>query len=156
MAAEYLGHTPRFTGRVSAEILDKSMQRNSNHCMLAEAVKQANPKLKYVSVDIQTIRATDLSKSERYVWLTPRRCQLAIIKFDQGKRPTPFKFELRDGQTVRAGKKHRKTKSKAVRRSNLRPPKKGAAGSVPVRVGGEVPPKSVGRRRSFGLRSLEF
>src|SRR5688572_3877236 len=93
-------NAPRLKVEVTKDIIDHAVERNSNHCMLADALKASHPHLKFISVDIQTIRATDLEKRQRYVWLTPRSTQLAIINFDQGQRPAPFSYQLREGQTV--------------------------------------------------------
>jgi hypothetical protein len=170
MTEKKLGHAPRFTARVTPEILERSVQRNSNHCMLAEAIKEAHPDLTHISVDIQTIRASNPKKRERYIWLTPRVCQVGIIDFDRGQKLTPFPFNLRAGQTISMGtssaqrlSSQAKAKAKAKRKKAaaetdgaLRRPRDANAQSVMVKVGGKAPPRSVGRRRSFGLRSLEY
>jgi hypothetical protein len=39
-------------------------------------------------------------KRERYIFLMPRPVQLALVNFDGGKPPKPFKFKLRTKQTV--------------------------------------------------------
>jgi hypothetical protein len=150
-----LGHTPRFTISITREVLERMIASNSNHCAIAEAVKEAYPHLTHIAVDIQTIRATDKNKKERYVWLTPRRGQTLIIDVDQGRKDQirPFKMMLRDGQTIRSGHGARAESRKP---SKLRRPKNGNHQSAPVRVGGKAPPRMVGQRRQFGLRAMEF
>jgi hypothetical protein len=149
----FLGHAPRIAFDVTKEDIKDATSRNSNNCMVAQALKRAYPNLRYVSVDIQTIRASDPKKRERYVWLTPRRVQQGIVDFDLGRSPTPCRVEFRDGQVTGMGGHGAKKKSKA----KLRQPR-GAAGhgrTVPERVGGKTPPKAVGQRREFGLRSMD-
>lgn len=154
-AGGILGHAPRIHLRATEEIIENSMARNSNHCVVAEALKEQYPHLTHISVDISTIRATDKAKKERYVWLTPRSVQQMIVDFDRGIKPKPFAFFCRDGQVTESGKGYHKRKHK---KSKLRQPR-GAAGhgrTVPERVGGARPPMAIGQRRSFGLRALKY
>lgn len=152
------GHAPRIFVIVTKEAIDNGVARNSNHCMIAESLKERYPQLRYVSVDIQTIRATDPEKKERYVWLTPRAAQKMIIDFDAGRRPQPFSFHCRDGQVTDSGKTYdpveAKKKRRKVLKAKLRMARGGNKQTVPERIGGKTPPRSVGQRRSFGLRSL--
>lgn len=159
MPAKYrtLGHAPQMSVAVSTDTIGSAIERSSSHCMVADAIKAHNPKLKHVAVDIQTIRATDPAKRERYVWLTPRSVQKAIIDFDQGVRPKAWSFTLKSGQTttsatglgIGAGKKKRRHP-----KAKMRTAKGGNARTVPVIVGGREPPVAAGRRREFGLRAF--
>ena len=146
---DFLGRAPRIRVPVTAKNIKDGMARNSNHCMIVDAIRAAYPGLTHVSVDLQTIRASDKKKGERYVWLTPRIGQVGLIKFDQGMKMSPFTFECREGQVTVSGaarlKKHRKAK---LRRSSR------GGTNVPERVGGRTPPKMSGQRRAFGLRGL--
>ena len=146
-----LGHPPRYVVEVTKELFEAAKRRSSSHCMFAEALKKADPRLRSVAVDIQTIRATLPEKGERYTWLTPRKCQLAIIEYDDGEPFKPFSFHLRRGQTTRAGTN--KPSGKAVMKH---PPSDGGKkGGVPNIIGGNPPPNSpVGARREFGLRAF--
>jgi hypothetical protein len=180
-----LPSAPRVNVDVGQDVIDTSTQRDSSHCMIAEAVQQAVPDAKFVSVDIQTIRFS--RDGYRYTYLTPRTAQLALIMFDQGQKPDPFRFQLRTGQTTRAG-------SRAARRTGVSQPRtdaqheatekagsastkapgvhfvhgSGQANHVPEIRGGRVPPiaglpggPGVGpkiprsRRREFGLRAMD-
>lgn len=143
----FLGRAPHLTVEVTAKRINEGAKRNSNHCMVAESVKDARPDLRYISVDVQTIRATNRKKKERYIWLTPRSVQEMIINFDRGVKPLPFIFKCSDGQTVPTSR--RTTKAK-LRRSRF------GKANVPAISGGRKPPRSVGLRRSFGLRSLKY
>lgn len=143
----FLGRAPQITVEVTAKRINEGAKRNSNHCMVAESLKDSYPKLNYIAVDIQTIRATDRKKKERYIWLTPRSVQEMIINFDRGVKPLPFRFICQDGQTVPT--QQRTTKAK-LRRSRH------GESNVPAVSGGRKPPRSVGYRRSFGLRSLKY
>ena len=149
--AVLLGKAPRIIFDVTKELINDGVSRNSNHCMVAEGLKSGYPELKYVAVDIQTIRASDPEKRERYVWITPRSVQQMIVDFDRGRKPKPFKVYLRDGQVIESGRtndKGYKKKKAALRKS------RGSRRSVPQKVGGKTPPKAIGQRRAYGLRSL--
>lgn len=151
-----LGHPPRLICKVDRETITAAARENSNACMVAETIKKAKPRLQYIAVDIQTVRATDPKKGERYIWLTPRSIQQKIIDFDKGKRVEPFSFRLDDGQTIPSGRNpswKKKTSTKAKLRKSAT---KRARTSVPVKVGGKAPPKAIGSRRAFGLRALAY
>src|SRR5262249_16706467 len=47
---------PRVTVEVMQQHIDQAMEKDSNHCMIAEAIKETLPKATHVSVDLQTIR----------------------------------------------------------------------------------------------------
>jgi hypothetical protein len=106
----------KFVVNITQEIIDDSIQRDSSHCMIAEAVKKAIPDAGFVSVDLQTIRFSHKKLRKRYVFLTPRRGQIELIKFDQGTKPEPFSMQLQRGQVIemserkpnRGGKKEAK------------------------------------------------
>jgi hypothetical protein len=152
------GHAPRIFIPVTPEIVAVSTLRNSNHCMVAEALKKRYPKLTHISVDLQTIRATDKKKRERYVWLTPRCVQKMIVDFDAGRRITPFAFHCRDGQVTACGGHRRANQSATKGRAKkkvLRMRNGGNNHTVPERVGGRTPPKAIGQRREYGLRSFD-
>ena len=170
------GRSPGFEIKVSEEIIKESIERHSGHCMVAEAVKARYPKARFVAVDIQTIRFTDTDKKERYTYLTPRSVQIAIIKFDQGKKPDPFTFRLRAGQITASGnsmeriKKNRDIKARHNAKQKQREKNAllrgipGVARAVPEKIGGITPPTSIHRdppvpggiRRAFGLRAMEI
>jgi hypothetical protein len=156
-ATNGLGHPPKVVATVTADDIETAKPRNSNTCMVAEALKRARPKFKFVAVDIQTIRATDPEKGERYIWLTPRSIQQAIVDFDGGKKPDPFQFRLWDGQTIAAGRRSNWAKGRKTSKARLRKAKSTRVNhAVPVKVGGKAPPKAIGSRRAFGLRSLAY
>lgn len=96
-------YAPRITVAVTREIIDLSERRNSSHCMIAEAVKRSVPEARHVSVDLATIRFTDPNKRLRYIYLTPRKAQYALLDFDQGHHAEPFEVQLRAAQVVRSG-----------------------------------------------------
>ena len=66
---------------------DEAMERNSSHCAIAFAIRDAVPDARRIAVDLQTIRWTDKKKGVRYCFLTPHVAQQdVIIPFDQGER----------------------------------------------------------------------
>jgi hypothetical protein len=155
---------PIIDGRVSEEIVIRSEERSSSHCLIAEAVKVALPQFTKVAVDLQTIRVTDPKKGIRYIYLTPRECQLALVNFDQGIHTEPFSFRARVVQVARAsvtGGKRKPAEPKeprSPRTGNAGEPKTMlSAGKNPVHIGGKVAPVSVYRkgRRTFGLKTLQ-
>jgi hypothetical protein len=151
------GRAPRLFINVTQEIIRESCRRNSNHCMIAEALKKAHPELSHISVDIQTIRASDKKKRERYVWLTPRAGQGGIVKFDLGKNVEPFGFHCRDGQvTAMSESSSKRGANKKRKKVSMRTSRGGTRTTVPEKVGGRTPPRSIGQRRSFGLRQLKY
>lgn len=169
---------PRLIIDLTADIIRDSKTRDSSHCMIAEAVRAAYPDATKVSVDIQTIRFTDPKKGFRYVYLTPRAAQVAIVRFDQGDLPEPFKFRLGGGQVALAGRRaasrplsekeqaQREAARAAVlvNRGSRTADDNDAASEqslpyacdgVPERVGGKTPPRSLGMRREYGIRGFD-
>lgn len=163
-----LPKAPRVTIEVTGEVIAHSTERDSSHCMIAEAVRHSIPDADRVSVDLQTIRFSDPKKGLRYTYLTPRVGQVALIDFDQGQKPEPFTMRLSGGQVTAMDRKPRElsdeTRAKlraagakgrqtlALRKTKLRT--NGDMG-VPDRVGGRTPPTTpFARRRAFGIRAL--
>lgn len=157
MSRANLSHGPRVTLKITPEIIARSVARNSSHCILAEAVKEAVPKAQRISVDTQSIRWTDPDKRERYCYLTPYKGQQIIVAFDQGITDAlqPTQLRLRDPHVVPGGDALRENRAK-YKKKKMRRPKDGTATSVPVLVGGRLPPVATPRRRGFGLRKMEF
>lgn len=159
---------PRVSCDVTQDIINAAIPRNSGHCVIADAVKEAVPEARGVSVDLQTIRWTDNEKQRRYIYLTPRVAQVALVKFDQGIPPEPFNFMLRGAQSIALKKNQRGPKrmtqgegSESVHEvKDGAPPPMGALASGKGSRGGR--PRSGGfdsargLRRSFGLRALEL
>lgn len=165
--------SPKLTLQVSEEIIEQAVPEDSGHCMIADAVREAYPDARFISVDIQTIRFTDRGKGERYTFMTPRAAQRALLLFDHGLKPAPFSFQLRDAHITEAGRQVSRRKATpaqaAAGRANLRKshlvqnPRGGNA--VPVPQGGEPPPMGAlahgsvipkNRRRAFGLRAAGY
>jgi hypothetical protein len=164
---------PRLKISVTSELIESSKRRDSSHCMIAEAVKIAVPGASNVSVDLQTIRFSDMTKRLRFTYLTPRIAQVAIIQFDQGTEDIdPYSFRLRGGHVTNAGARASNTaplsdkqvaqreKATASRSASLDRTilvdRHGDAGNVPDRIGGKPPPTTpFARRRAYGLRALE-
>lgn len=161
--------SPRIVVEVTKEIIERAEQRDSSHCMLAEALKAAVPGAQRVSVDLQTIRYTDPQRRLRFVFLTPRQGQLALVGFDQGMHTDPFTMHLRGAQVVKVGDPNK------PRPPSTTPPmpeggqvefRQGtgrAPTAIPEIVGGRTPPRGAlsnitnrGKRRAFGLRGLKY
>jgi hypothetical protein len=169
---------PKVRIEVSKDVIDKAVARHSGHCVFADAIGESLLWARFIAVDIQTVRFSDPTKRERYVYLTPRRLQQAIIDFDQGDRPEPFSFSLYTGQTIPFGQSDRQNeldrKRDELKRAEkikelegeAKPSKKAelvssrAPGAIPGIVGGVAPPHPKdpgvprGMRREFGLRAF--
>jgi hypothetical protein len=94
MTAGRTPHAPRFDVTITRERIETAIRRDSAYCMIAEALKEAYPNARYVLVDLQCIRFSDMTKRLRFVYLTPRVAQHALIDFDQGQVPEPFAFRM--------------------------------------------------------------
>lgn len=162
---------------VTEEVITTAVQRDSSHCVIADALRAAVPNAQRVSVDIQTIRFTDPVSERRYIYLTPALCQMILVDFDQGRRPDPMMIRLgapsqitRSGSTPTKREANARTsaaKAAAVAETEgtrTRAPSKrrgviaGSHGN-PTILGGDPPPIAAlsstrGRRRTFGLKSL--
>jgi len=68
--------------------------------MIAEAIKREVPAARNVSVDLAQIRWSDPVKNVRYIYFTPRICQIALIQYDRGHKPQPFTFMLRTAAQI--------------------------------------------------------
>ena len=79
---------------VGKEQIENGVAKNSQHCMIADAIKAACPKAQYILVDLQSIRFTDKSKGKRYIYMTPAIAQHNLIRFDRGDAVKPFSFSL--------------------------------------------------------------
>lgn len=171
--------TPKRAPVVSIPITDKNIKRatrnDSSHCMIADSIIDALPNAKFVSVDLQTIRWSDLKTGFRYTYLTPRPAQEALILFDRGVVPPPFTLKLRGAQTSSV---QRVARGKGGKRTFTRQHKLGrrklikaatSSGVVPDIVGGKPPMTAElashskgtkrgnlprGNRRQFGLRAF--
>jgi hypothetical protein len=165
---------PRVSVTITQELIDDAIKRDSSHCKIAEAIKAAYPGASRISVDLQCIRFSDLAKGERYTYLTPRVAQVGLVNWDQGTKPDPYEFQLRNGQVTAAGRRPNRhtplteaqTAARAKVAQDLRQTvltDRGKHGSVPDRVGGAPPPLArdadnvpFSRRRAFGLRRLAY
>lgn len=143
---------------ITQEIINSAVVRDSAHCVIADAIHAAIPEAKRISVDLQTIRFT--VNEERVVYLTPAPQQSLLVRFDQGAVPTPGDMYLSHPiQRVPARRRDaehpQQPKQTTVRR------KSPDRTELEVTVeGGRLPPTAAlsnrrGRRRTFGLRTLE-
>lgn len=165
---------PRLTIRVEQEHIDSALPKDSSHCMIAEAIMSTLPDARNVAVDLATIRYTDTTTGHRYIYLTPRCAQVALLEFDQGEAPQPFRFQVRASQVIPSG---RGKKARYTPKSMATPPNNS---EVPIVVGGQPIPRGAlgsggtgtgsgsgrakadsvatarrtGKKRAFGLRSM--
>ena len=156
---------------VTIERIAQAIKRNSSACMVADAIKEAFPWARNVSVDIQTIRFTDPESKLRYIFLTPRKIQEYIVDWDSGTNPEPFDFILgKPVQIVKAhiGKEWRKpiitgTDKKAISEALDQNVALGGATAIESKrgaviiIGGKTPPRSSvpGNVRAFGIKGMK-
>lgn len=151
------------TIEVTAELIEMALKANSNHCMIADAIKAAIPDAQKVSVDLQTIRWSDQKTGRRQVFLTPLKCQQKLLMFDQGVEVYPWSFRLRTPVQVvpiRKGILFSVENPEGIGPERINPgPKKLKkwGKSDLVVTGGQAPPTAVlsnsrGQRRVFGVR----
>jgi len=120
--------------------IETAIERDSHHCMIADAVKSRNDDASYIAVDLQSIKFTSKKTGERFTFLTPPKAQMNIIRFDQGKKDIePFNFELNTPVIVR-------NKSRNARNNKARSHKRKYTKS------GNNKGKVVMRERKFGIR----
>ncbi len=79
---------------VTAPLIERATERDSRHCMIAEAILAARPDFRQVLVDLATIRWTNPRTNKRYIALTPERAAVALVAFDQGQEVEPFDLTL--------------------------------------------------------------
>ena len=108
--------------KIKQENISRSCRKNSHECMIADAIQETVPWAKYVMVDLQSIRVTDMANNTRHIYLTPPIAQQAILAFDRGDKVSPFQMTLSQGYKrqmrcrVKGYKKSRKTYAKTGKR----------------------------------------
>jgi hypothetical protein len=157
---------------ITPELVERAVQRDSRHCMIAEAIKEQNPHFKFILVDLATIRWTNPRTGKRYLCLTPPPAATALIAFDQGGAIDPFAFTLKPIQTTPTRKSGKPRGGK-----KLDPRQMTISGGVPLPTGhlgggsdvkrqrrrdGATPPdgasnvvRSTSRYREYGRRLLK-
>lgn len=80
--------------QVTQEHITNGVVKNSQHCMIADAIKACNPNAQYIMVDLQSIRFSDKDAGTRYTYFTPPIAQHNLLKFDKGEKCAPFTFNL--------------------------------------------------------------
>lgn len=139
---------------VTETVIEAAQRAESNHCMIADAIRVACPAFTNVAVDLQTIRVTDRQAGKRYIFLTPLKAQQQLLRFDQGTPIEPWSFNLprTPAQVIPVLPRQTPAPPKTV---SLKKPSHGA---IPTVHGGKGPPDAVlsnsrGRRRIFGIRA---
>jgi hypothetical protein len=171
---------PQLNFDVTREQIATAIPRDSGHCMIADALAAAIPQARFISVDLATIRFTDLAAGWRYIYLTPYVAQQALLAFDQGDEVQPFRIRTSAAQMVATGTARRARTAPGEPESGEPPKRKRqrarladhrGGGSVSTKVGGNAPPvgplartigtdggsgrqpRTTGKRRAFGLRT---
>jgi hypothetical protein len=79
---------------VTSANIDNAIRSDANHCMIAEAIKEKIPTARWVLVDLQSIRWTDREAGRRFIFMTPKPAQKALLAFDKGLPVKPFHVTL--------------------------------------------------------------
>lgn len=74
--------------------ISDAIRKDSHHCMIADAIKDAVPNAQFIVVDLQTIKFSDPDTKKRKSYLTPPVAQGNLLKFDAGESVKPFSFNL--------------------------------------------------------------
>jgi len=126
----------RVTVAVTSAQIDQAIPQDSAHCMIADAIKATVPHAKAVSVDLASIRWTDPRVGKRYLYLTPPSVQEALLLFDNGIKPPPFRFVLRSpAQIATAGTEANNRGARANRGVEMVVPGE----KLPAKIGGVLP-----------------
>ena len=143
---------PRHKIKVNEEVISTARRANSAHCVGADAIKWQVPHAANISVDLQTVRYSDRTRGERYVYLTPRILQECIIAWDAGQVPKPFNFSLLGASVHLTQRKQPNGKRRPPGKKRLIKPRKGT--HTPSTFGGPTPPAGL-TRRQFGMRAFD-
>jgi hypothetical protein len=125
------------TINVEKEHIVNATRKDSHRCMIADAIQEALPWAKYIIVDLQSVRFSDVDEGRRFIYMTPPTAQKALLQFDNGRNPKPFKFRLTKGHE----------RAMRVRQANYKP--KNRDRKTEKRDPHRVMPA---RFREFGLR----
>lgn len=104
---------------ITPELVERATQRDSRHCMIAEAIKAAKPHYNNILVDLATIRWTNPKTKKRYICLTPEIAAQALVDFDQGREIEPFAFHVAPIQSTPAKKSERGKRTLSATGSQL-------------------------------------
>ena len=80
---------------VTEALIDAAIPLDSSHCMIADAIRATLPHARSIMVDLAAIRWSDPRVGKRYIYFTPGSVQDALLQFDYGVKPKPFRFTLR-------------------------------------------------------------
>lgn len=140
---------------VSEKNIHDGKQKNSNACMIADAIKDRYPAAQFISVDLQSIRFTDTKRRKRLVYLTPPIAQLALVKFDLGAKVAPFDFRVDSPVKIKAmnSKTHERTARR--RQLSLKHDRKYRKLNKAAKVKGIKRVRLHQREREFGLKLLD-
>lgn len=132
--------SPKLVVRVTDELIDTAVPKDSEHCMIADAIKAAFPSAKSIAVDLATCRFSDPDKGLRYIYLTPRFAQAALVDFDEGRRPQAFQFELTRAAQIITMYKRKGTKDVPLTKLGRKYMQAEKGGCVPTIIGGKALP----------------
>lgn len=89
--------------KITKDCIKNAVKRDSHRCMIADAVRAAVPDARYISVDLQSIRWSNMKSGKRFTAFTPRIGQHKLLDFDQGHSVQPFEMEVTPVSTRKVG-----------------------------------------------------
>lgn len=139
---------PRMKLTITSSHIDNAIRSDANHCMIAEAIKEKIPTARWVLVDLQSIRWTDRAAKRRFIYMTPKPAQKALLAFDKGLPVSPFHITLPepDSRPIKPRKPKGKAKARARAKASVKARK--------VYKKAKVVPEKVAVRQ-HGLRLFE-
>jgi hypothetical protein len=132
--------------------ITNGVAKDSQRCMIADAIKDCCPKAQFIQVDLQTIRFSDPVKRKRFVYLTPPVAQHNLLRFDQGEAVKPFAFTL--ATPVRSRSMDKREGTPARRASARKASKKYAANKKKYAYLAANRARNHQREREFGIKKF--
>ena len=132
--------------RVTAEMIARSIPKDSQRCAIAQAMIEAG--LLYPVIDLQTLAASDPKTRTRHFWKTPKAGIVALYTLDKfgPAALSPFTLNLNRPLFSRPMADRYTGSPAALKRARARYAQKKKLG---------LPTRGVARYREFGVRGLK-
>jgi len=131
------------TIKVTKANIENATRHSSSHCMIAEAIRDAIPSARFISVDLQWIAFSLPEQAERHFHPTPKQAQTQLLRFDDGYPIWPFSLKLGKPVKIAASVKIQRSQ---VKNKGSKPWSKKAKNRTL---------SNFGTHREFGLRAAQ-
>lgn len=88
------------SAQVTRDEISDAKKGHRGKCAIAMAIAMTYPDARYIRVDRDSIRFTDVKTRIRYTYRTPRNAQKFIDNWDAGRKMLGFTLELPDSLLV--------------------------------------------------------